>query len=203
MSPLIAAWFAHLLAAASPGPAILLAARTGVTQGFRTGVWLCLGMALGAMIWAAAALFGLAALFAVAPRLFWAFKLAGAAFLIWLAVNMWRHAREPLRLDTPQTTTPRTGLAAFRLGLLAQMANPKPAVFFGAVFVAAVPPGSSALTLALLLALVFVNEMLCTLAVARAFSFNAPRAAYVSAKLWIDRAFGSLLAGLGVTLAAT
>ncbi|MGY6549758.1 MAG: LysE family translocator [Roseinatronobacter sp.] len=203
MTGVFAAWLAHLLAAASPGPAILLAARTGVTQGFRTGVWLCLGMALGALLWAAAALFGLAALFAVAPRLFWTFKLIGAAFLIWLALGMWRHARDPVPGDTPGTSTPATAGAAFRLGLLAQLANPKPAVFFGAVFIAAVPPGSSSLTFVLLLALVFGNELLCTLAVARAFSSSGPRAAYARAKLWIDRAFGGLLAGLGVTLAAT
>ena len=203
MTGVFAAWLAHLLAAASPGPAILLAARTGVTQGFRTGVWLCLGMALGAMIWAAAALFGMAALFAIAPGLFWAFKLVGAAFLIWLAVRMWRHAKDPVQLDAPRTPRPGTAAAAFRLGLLAQLANPKPAVFFGAVFVAAVPPGSSALTLALLLALVFANEMLCTLAVARAFSFPTPRTAYARFKLWIDRSFGGMLAGLGISLAAT
>ena len=203
MTGIFAAWLAHLLAAASPGPAILLAARTGVTQGFRTGLCLCIGLALGAMIWAMAALFGMAALFALAPALFWAFKLTGAAFLIWIAIGMWRHAREPMVLDAPDVATPSSAWAAFRLGLLAQLANPKPAVFFGAVFVAAVPPGSSPAVIALLLVLVFANEMFCTLAVARAFSAKAPRAAYLRFKTWIDRAFGSALAGLGVKLAAT
>ncbi|OZA07371.1 MAG: transporter, partial [Rhodobacterales bacterium 17-64-5] len=37
LAALATVWFVHLLAAASPGPAILMAARTGVTQGFVTG----------------------------------------------------------------------------------------------------------------------------------------------------------------------
>lgn len=203
MSALIAAWLAHLLAAASPGPAILLAARTGVTDGFRTGLWLSLGLALGGVIWAIAALFGLAALFLVAPMFLWAFKLVGAAFLIWIAVQMWRHARDPLEIPPPRVGLPSTALAAFRLGLLAQLANPKPAIFFGAVFVAAVPPGTQLWLVALLLLGVFLNELVCTLAVARVFSLAGPRASYQRSKLLIDRVFAGMLGALGVKLAAT
>ena len=203
MTALLAAWLAHLIAAASPGPAILLAARTGVTQGFVTGLWLSLGLALGAVIWAMAALFGMAALFQIAPALFWAFKLAGAGFLIWIAVQMWRRAPAPLDLPDPALATPQTAAAAFRLGLFAQLANPKPAVFFGAVFVAAVPPGTALWMVGLLLIAVFLNELICTLAVARAFSLRAPRRAYTRFKTHIDRAFGGCLAALGVKLATT
>jgi threonine/homoserine/homoserine lactone efflux protein len=203
VSALLAAWLAHLLAAASPGPSILLAARIGVTRGFATGLWLCLGLAVGALAWAIAALFGMAALFAVAPALLWAFKLAGAAFLIWIAWQMWRHAPEPLVLEVPGPARPAAGGSAFSLGLAAQLSNPKPAIFFGAVFIAAVPPGTPPAWLALLLLGVFLNEMLCTLAVARAFSLARPRAAYQRFKTAIDRTFGALLAALGVKLAAT
>ncbi|MCC5992128.1 MAG: LysE family transporter [Rhodobacteraceae bacterium] len=203
MSALIAAWLAHLVAAASPGPAILLAARTGVTQGFATGFWLSAGLALGGLIWAVAALFGLAALFQFVPTLFWLFKLAGAGFLIWLAVQMWRHARDPMDMTAPAVAAPKSGWGAFRLGLLAQLANPKPAVFFGAVFAAAVPPGTALWAVALLLLGVFFNELLCTLGVARAFSFAAPRHAYQRFKHHIDRVFGGFLAGLGVKLATS
>mgnify|MGYP006213303223 CR=1 FL=1 len=47
-----AAWFLHLIAAASPGPAVLMAARTGVSEGFRTGAWLAVGIGIGAVFWA-------------------------------------------------------------------------------------------------------------------------------------------------------
>ena len=200
------AWFVHLLAAASPGPSILMAARTGVTEGFRTAVWLCLGLAVGAIVLALAALFGLALLFAAAPALLWAFKIAGGAFLVWIGWKMWRNADTALpdvagRPGAAGAKVPRSRAAAFRLGLVTQLANPKPAVFFGAVFVTTVPPGTSAGWLVLLLAAIFANEFLCTLAVARAFSMDAARRFYARAKRAIDRVFGGALALLGVRIA--
>lgn len=201
LSALATVWFVHLLAAASPGPAILMAARTGVTQGFGTGLWLSLGIGVGALFWAVAALFGMATLFLVAPSLLWGFKIAGGLFLCWIAFQMWRHARAPL--EFPQGTPPRSPWSAFRLGVLTQLANPKPAVFFGAVFVNTIPKDTSLFWLGVILALVLVNELICTAAVARAFSLTRPRAAYQRHKTVIDRSFGGLLAGLGVKIAAT
>jgi threonine/homoserine/homoserine lactone efflux protein len=202
LAALATVWFVHFLAAASPGPAILMAARTGVTQGFVTGLWLSLGIGVGALFWAVAALFGMATLFLVAPSLLWGFKIAGGLFLCWIAFQMWRHAREPL--EFPQGgVTPRSPWSAFRLGVLTQLSNPKPAVFFGAVFVNTIPKHTSLFWIAVILALVLVNELICTAAVARAFSMTRPRAAYQHYKTLIDRSFGGILALLGIKIAAT
>jgi threonine/homoserine/homoserine lactone efflux protein len=195
-------WFVHLLAAASPGPAILMAARTGVTQGFLTGMWLSVGIGIGALFWAVAALFGMATLFHLAPSLLWAFKIGGGLFLLWIAFQMWRHAAEPLDMKM-EGSVPATPLSALRLGVLTQLSNPKPAVFFGAVFVNTIPAGTSLPWIALILALVMVNELACTLAVARAFSLAGPQRAYQKFKLHIDRTFGGILALLGLKIAAT
>lgn len=202
LAALATVWFVHLLAAASPGPAILMAARTGVTQGFVTGVWLSVGIGLGALFWAVAALFGMATLFLLAPSLLWGFKIAGGLFLCWIAYQMWRHAPEPLVIagDTP---APQSRLSALRLGLFTQLANPKPAVFFGAVFVNTIPVGTSLPWIMLILALVFLNELACTITVARAFSLDRPRQLYMRFKTAIDRSFGGLLALLGAKIAAT
>jgi threonine/homoserine/homoserine lactone efflux protein len=197
-----AAWALHLIAAASPGPAILMAARTGVTQGFLTGVWLAVGLGVGALVWALAALFGLAILFQAAPALFWGFKIAGGLFLCWIGLQMWHHAREPL--DIPQDgATPRSAASAFRAGVLTQLANPKPAIFFGAVFVGTVPPDTSLPWIAALLLAIFANELACNILVARAFSFARPRHLYQRFKAAIDRSFGGILALLGVKVALT
>ncbi len=198
----LAAYLLHLAAAASPGPAVLMTARTGVTEGLRVGAWLAVGIGLGAVVWAVAAIFGLALLFELAPTLLWAFRLAGGAFLLWLAVGMWRHAHDPLT-GPADDAPPRSGLSALRLGLLTQLANPKTAVFFGAVFIGTVPRGTTAPWLAALLVAIFLNEFLCNLAVARAFSFDGPRRAYARLKSRIDRTFGGILALLGVKVALT
>lgn len=202
LAAFLAAAGLHFLAAASSGPAVLIAARTGVTEGLRTGVFLALGIGLGAVVWSAAALFGLAVLFKTAPALLWGFKIAGGVFLCWLAWQMWRHAEEPL--DTSATgRPPRSALSALRLGVTTQLANPKPAVFFGAVFIGTVPPGTAPWVIAALLAVVFLNEVFCNVVVARLFSFDAPRRAYLRLKSTIDRYFGGLLALLGLKIATS
>jgi threonine/homoserine/homoserine lactone efflux protein len=198
----LAAYLLHLVAAASPGPAVLMAARTGVVEGFRTGVWLAVGIGIGACFWAVAALFGLAVLFKVAPALLWGFKIAGGLFLCWMAWQMWRHAAEPLDMGV-EGAPPRSAWSALRLGVVTQLSNPKPAIFFGAVFVGTVPPGTTWPWIAALLVAIFLNEMACNVIVARAFSFAGPRAAYQRFKAVIDRSFGGILAALGVKVAVT
>jgi threonine/homoserine/homoserine lactone efflux protein len=189
------------MGAISPGPAVLMSARTGVTEGMRTGLFLAMGIGLGAVFWALLALSGLAMLFQIAPTLLWAFKIAGGLYLVWMAWGMWRHAPEPLpdRGGTP----PRSALSAFRLGLFTQLSNPKPAVLLSAIFIGTVPPHTPVWTLAALLAYLFTVETCWNTVVARVFSFERTRRAYIGAKTLIDRSFGGLLALLGLKIAAT
>lgn len=192
----------HLMAAISPGPAVLMSARTGVTEGMRTGAFLAMGIGVGGVIWASAALFGLAIVFQAAPALLWALKIAGGLYLIHMAWGMWRDADQPLDMaDTGRP--PRSAASAFRLGLYTQLANPKPAVLFSAIFVGTVPQGTPAWVIAALLTVVFLNETIWNTIVARIFSFDRSKAAYISLKSIIDRSFGGLLALLGLKIAAT
>lgn len=192
----------HLAAAISPGPSFVVALRVAAAEGFRVAAALALGFGLGALLWAAAAMAGLALVFEVLPPLFTALKLLGAAFLIYLAFQMWRHAGDPM--DQPPTdAAPRSAVQAIRFGFLTFASNPKPAVFFGAVFVNLIPAGTPLGWKAAILVAVFVNETLWYLVVARVFSLPRPRAAYARAKAWIDRGFGTLLALLGLKIALT
>jgi len=198
----IAAVLLCLMAAISPGPAVLMAARIGLTEGWRTGVALAIGIGVGAVVWAGSALFGLALLFDYAPVLLTAMKIGGAMLLIWMAIKMWRNADEPIA-EAKMLATPRSPLAAFRLGLVTQLANPKPAVFFGAVFVGTVPAGTSGIVMTALLVCIFLGETLWNALVARLFSLENTRRVYINLKHIIDRTFGGLLALLGVKIAAT
>ena len=201
LTAFIAVALLHLMAAISPGPAVLMAARTGVTEGMRTGMFLAMGIGAGAVVWAAAALFGLNLVFQAAPALLWGLKVIGGAYLIYMAWGMWRGADQPLDMAT--STLPRTALSSLRLGLITQLSNPKPAILFSAIFIGTVPPGTAAWVYAALLAVVFLNEAIwCTL-VARIFSFDRSKSAYISLKSAIDRAFGGLLAVLGMKIALT
>ena len=204
MTPAAFLAFAGLVvfAAVSPGPAVLMSARTGLTEGFRTGLMLAMGIGAGAVVWASAAMFGLNLLFAAAPALLWALKLGGAAYLIWMAIHLWRDAKAPLVTEDTRPV-PRSALSAFRLGLLTQLANPKPAVMFSAIFLGTVPPGTPLWVYLALLAMIFTAETVWNIIVARIFSLDRTRARYISLKTVIDRSFGGLLALLGVKIATT
>ena len=202
LAAFVAVAFLHLMAAISPGPAVLMSARTGVTEGLRTGFFLALGIGIGGVIWAMAALFGLNIIFQAAPALLWALKIIGGMYLIYMAYGMWKTADQPL--DMAETgRPPRSAASAFRLGLITQLANPKPAVLFSAIFVGTVPQGTPVWVYGALLLVVFLNETIWNTLVARIFSFERSKATYISLKSIIDRSFGGLLALLGVKIAIT
>lgn len=191
---------AHLLAAISPGPSFVLSVKTAAAEGFRPAAGLALGFGIAAMIWATAALVGLSLLFEVVPVLFTALKVLGGLFLVWLAVMMWRHAPDPVPIADPMAA-PRGMGSAVRLGTLAMLANPKPAVFFGAIFVGIVPATALPWEKALVLGNVLVVEMAWYVLVARLFSLRRARAAYIRFKTALDRTLGVALATLGLRLA--
>lgn len=204
MTPATFAVFVGLVvfAAISPGPAVIMSARTGLTEGMRTGFMLALGIGAGAVVWASVAMFGLNLVFAVAPALLWALKIGGAAYLLWMAWQLWRDAAQPLATSDSRAV-PRSALSAFRLGLFTQLANPKPAVMFSAIFLGTVPQGTPFWVYLTLLAVIFTAETVWNSLVARIFSLDRTRAKYISLKTVIDRSFGGLLAVLGVKIAAT
>ncbi|KUF11616.1 LysE family translocator [Pseudoponticoccus marisrubri] len=189
----------HLLAAMSPGPSFVVCLKTAASDGFRTAAALSLGFGLGAALWAAGAMAGLALVFQLVPALFLVLKIGGAAFLIFIAVAMWRHAPDPL----PEASAgpPKSPGRAMRLGFLTYATNPKPAIFFGAVFVGLVPVDAPLWARAALVLVIGVNEALWYLVVSRVFSLPRARALYARAKAWTDRAFGTLIAGFGLKIA--
>ncbi len=200
---LVAIYLVHLAAAISPGPAVLLAARTSLREGFARGSWLAVGIGLGACIWACAAMFGLAMLFRLAPALLAGLKYLGAAYLLYLAYKMWRHAAEPMTMEITADAARRGPLGLVWLGIATQLANPKPAVFFGTVFLTFVPPQAPVWAYLVILAIIFVNDAGWNVIVARIFSLERTRRAYLGLKTLIDRVFGGLLGLLGLKLALT
>ena len=107
LAAILSVWLIHLAAAISPGPSFVVSVRVAVAEGFATAVALAIGFGVGAVLWAGAAMAGLALLFEVFPALFTAMKLVGAVFLIFIAVMMWRHARDPIP-DAANAPAPRS-----------------------------------------------------------------------------------------------
>ncbi len=197
ISTLISIGLVQILAVISPGPSFLITARTAVAGSRLDGVKVALGLGAGTVIWSSAALLGLNLVFRAVPILFLAMKVFGALFLMWIAWQIFRHARDPIAMDAAGD---EAVASPFLKGFLTQISNPKVAVFFGSIFIAMLPSEVPlGMTLALI-AIVSFNEVWWYSAVALFFGAGPVRRFYLRAKAWIDRATGLFLGALGLRL---
>lgn len=137
---LLTVWTLALLI---PGPDFLAVSHASVARSRRDAVFVGLGVASAMAVWATTSLVGLTVLLVRFQPVFEAVRLAGAAYLAWLAFQLLRSA---VRRTVPGAEAagggakPRGAVAAFRAGFLCNIGNPKAAVFFSSVFAALLPP---------------------------------------------------------------
>lgn len=198
--PLLSILGAIAIGAASPGPSFVLVARTAIAGTRATGIAAALGMGLGGMTFASLALLGLVALLMQVEWLYLGLKLAGGAYLLYLAVLIWRGAAEPLHMDAAQPAAGRGLMRAFVIGLATQLSNPKTAVVYASIFAALLPAQPPLWMTLLLPPLLFAIEFGWYCIVAVAFSAAKPRAAYLRSKRWIDRLASGVMGLLGIRL---
>ena len=189
------------LGAMSPGPSFVMVARTAVASSRADGLAAALGMGVGGVLFACAALLGLHVVLTAVPWLYLALKILGGAYLIYLGSMIWRGAREPLRIaeGAPASTFRRS----FWLGLLTQVSNPKTAVVYASIFISLLPREVPLAAMLILPLAIFVIEAGWYSVVALALSAPSPRAAYLRWKVWVDRAAGGAMGLLGIKLIAT
>ena len=127
------------LLALTPGPVwIYLISRT-LAQGRRAGYFSLIGVMAGVLVHLLLAALGLSALLLAVPWAFDAIKLAGAAYLLWLA---WTPVRGAGFSFAPQPLPHVPDRVLFRQALLASVVNPKVAVFYLSLFPQFVDPAT-------------------------------------------------------------
>lgn len=130
---------AVLLLALTPGPVwIYLISRT-LAQGRGAGYFSLFGVMLGVLVHLLLAAFGLSAVLMAVPMAFDAIKLAGAAYLLWLA---WSTVRGAGFSFTPEPLPPVSNAVLLRQSLTASVVNPKVAVFYLSLFPQFVDPAA-------------------------------------------------------------
>lgn len=128
---------------ATPGVDMALTVGATLRAGWRQGVAVVLGINLGCVFHTFAAAFGLAALLATSAQAFTVVKLAGAAYLLYVAWGMARAGLRPAAAAADPAAVAPTFARGVWQGFLTNALNPKVALFYLALlpqFIAADAP---------------------------------------------------------------
>jgi threonine/homoserine/homoserine lactone efflux protein len=192
---------ASLVLIVTPGQDMILVMSRSIAQGAGAGLATAAGVSVGLVGHTVLATLGLGALLRTSEWLFVVLKLAGAAYLVWLGIQMLRTRGHELAVSAG---APRSLWRLFFDGALSNVSNPKIAVFYFAFLPQFVQPGAAHPTLAVfVLGLVFA---------ALTFLVKGPvglGAGLLSGWLrarpkvltWLYRSSGAVLVGLGLKLA--
>jgi threonine/homoserine/homoserine lactone efflux protein len=119
---------AELLLILTPGPDMTLFLGQTLTGGRSRGAAAMLGASTGLIVHTMLAAFGLSALLAASTTAFSIVKIAGVAYLVWLAINALRHG-SALTLK-PGAQAPQPLGKVFMMGVGINLLNPKIVMFF-------------------------------------------------------------------------
>lgn len=119
----------------SPGPAVFLALANGIGGDLRAVILSSLGNMLGLFLLSAISIIGLGALILTSSTLFLMVKIVGATYLMYLGLKQFKTSKafsDPTKTTIDQTK--RTGISFFTEGFVLAATNPKPILFFIAIF---------------------------------------------------------------------
>lgn len=184
-----------------PGPATLLVVARATTSGARVGIATGAGVTVGDFLHTLMAVVGISAIIAASATLFSIVKYLGAAYLVYLGL---RAIFDRAPVDLGQGRVPVTGVQAFQQAVLAEVLNPKTALFFLAFLPQFVVPenGYVALQLTvfgLLFALIgFFSTIVYSLAAGGLGAFLRRNPLVLR---WQGKVVGAIYCGLGARLA--
>ncbi len=193
-------WLAFAAAATAmlliPGPTILLVIGQSLGGGMRNALPLVAGVALGDLTAITLSLAGLGAVLATSAALFTALKWAGAAYLVWLGIKLWR---APV---TAEAAPPLAPAQALRQAWLVTALNPKSITFFVAFMPLFLDHAAPFVSQAVVIAATFVTLAALN---ALAYALLASRISGAVRQPRIRRAFnrtgGAVLMGTGLAVA--
>jgi threonine/homoserine/homoserine lactone efflux protein len=198
---LLAYTAAALVLICTPGPDMTFFLGQTLAAGRARGFAAMLGVSAGVVVHSFAAAFGLSALLAASATAFGLLKLAGVAYLVWLAVQMLRHGSALSLTGDSNSAQPLSRV--FLLGAGINLLNPKIILFFLTFlpqFVSVSDPHGGAKLMFLGLYFVALGIPTCALLIVLAERFTAAIRRSPRAMRGIDYLFAGLMGAFAVRL---
>jgi threonine/homoserine/homoserine lactone efflux protein len=185
----------------TPGLDTALVLRTAAVEGPKRSILAAAGILAGCFVWGAVAAFGLGALLQASELAFTILKWAGAAYLVWLGINMILKPRDSFEVGQAGLA-PDSDFAWMRRGFISNLLNPKMGVFYVSFLPQFLPQGVPAAPFMLLLtalhAFLGVLWFALLIAATQPIAKALRRAAVVR---WLDRVTGGVFVAFGLRLA--
>jgi len=190
-----------LIVVVAPGTGVLYTVANGLVGGHRRSIVAAFGCTMGIVPHLGAAVFGLAALLHTSAVAFQIVKIAGVAYLIYLA---WGALQEKGEMAVEKGEGKRSWRGVAVKGFLINILNPKLSIFFLAFLPQFISPSVTNVTVQMLLMggifmvltlVVFIGYGVCAASV-RSHIISSPRV-----MTWVRRLFAGAFLGLGIKLA--
>lgn len=185
----------------TPGLDTALILRTAAVEGPKRAILAMVGIEAGCFCWGALAAFGVGALLQASVLAFTILKWAGAAYLVWLGINLILRPRDSFEVSTQGSASSGRDTTWMRRGFLSNMLNPKMGVFYVSFLPQFLPHGVPAAPF--MLGLTGIHMVLGVLWLGLLIAATQPiakvlkRAAVVR---WLDRVTGGVFVAFGVRL---
>lgn len=195
-----------LVATITPGPAILLVSANSSSFGVRKSVFTILGNISGLFCMSLLSILGLSTLILCSAPIFFAFKIVGALYLIYLGVKLWQNGFTGKKIiHSPMVNHPPTprNFRLYMQGVLISLSNPKAIAFTTALFPQFIQPELALAPQFIVLVTTFMFlSFSCLLgyAILARKARNRMQEKKLCSLTVVGKAFGSLFIGSGIAL---
>ncbi|MDW6004661.1 LysE family translocator [Vibrio mangrovi] len=186
----------------SPGPAVFLAIYNGAINGSKVAMVSAFGNIIGILFLSTLSISGLSAILLASSTLFMLVKIVGASYLIYLGIRQLCFSRKTaslLRSEEPASRRPLSSY--FKEGLLVAATNPKPILFFSALFPQFLDLSLPVMPQFIVMTAIFMCFSFLSLS---CYGYIAQRAKGALSKAnnvkWFQRISGGLFIGMGASL---
>jgi threonine/homoserine/homoserine lactone efflux protein len=115
----------------SPGPAVMMVVAHGIARGWRTSLFVTLGILSANALYFALSATGLGSLLLALPKVFMAIKWLGAAYLVYMGISAIFGKPSPITIS--RLNGEASGRRIYRNALMLQLTNPKTLLVFVAI----------------------------------------------------------------------
>jgi threonine efflux protein len=189
----------HWVVLVTPGVNFVLLLQLTASGRRSTALAAVVGITCATFIWALLAVLGVGVIFSSHSALRYFMQCLGGLYLCWIAYKMWGSTNAATAVQQLDLTHAQ----AFRRGFLTNILNPKPAVFFGSVFLTIFPQNPSFTLIVLTVAMVYFNAVIWHVFLALAFSHSRVQSVYDRFRTPLNRISATVIAAFGGKLLIT